>query len=116
MNTTMNQAMSQFYIDQETAINIQKFCSEELKTVRLARVIHKVMMNIFSKQTLARLDKTYVAKGFSASIQINQISNIAIREMLDREVVHAFDDALLSNAWKKVYSAGLCPTDTKTSH
>ncbi|MBB1438573.1 hypothetical protein H5202_07690 [Shewanella sp. SG41-4] len=105
-----------YYIDQETMLGIEKFCKQEERSVLLARVIHKIMMSIFSKQTLASLDKKFLENGFSVKLQIEQISHIAVRELLGRDVVNALDDQLLSDAWKKLYSAGVCPTNIQTSH
>jgi len=105
-----------FYIDQETMWGIELFCKQEERAVNLARVIHKIMTTVFSKQTLASLDKKFLEKGFSPKFQINEISHIAVRELLGRDVVNTLDDQLLSDAWRKVYSAGVCPTNVQTSH
>jgi hypothetical protein len=74
------------------------------------------MTQIFSKQTLAILDKSFITNGFSKTMQIDEVSKIAVQELLNRKVIAILDNQLLNDAWKKVYSAGACPTNTRVSH
>ncbi|MEH6454712.1 MAG: hypothetical protein V7749_00190 [Cocleimonas sp.] len=108
--------LTQFYLQPTTVNAIERFSKQELRTVLLSRIISKTMNQIFSKQTLARLDKSFLTNGFSKKMQIDEVSKIAVQELLNREVIAILDNQLLNDAWKKVYSAGVCPTNIQVSH
>lgn len=110
------ESLNQFYLEPATMSGIHRFCQQEYRTIQLSRVIYSTMTKIFSKQTLAQLDKRYLAKGYDVSIQIDEVSKMAVYELLDREIISILDKQLLNDAWKKVYSAGLCPTNINVSH
>lgn len=109
-------SLSSFYLEPATVNAIERFSKQELKTVLLSRIIYKIMNEIFSKQTLARFDKLYLSTGFNQKMRVDEVSNIAVLKLLNREVIATLDNQLLNDAWKKVYSAGLCPTNTHVSH
>jgi predicted transcriptional regulator len=108
--------MKKIYIERETMDQINKFIQQELKSDLLAKSIHKLLNRILSKQALAMLDKKYLANGLSREIQIEEISKLAVQEVFSRDYVDNLDEKLLNHAWKKVYSAGVCPTNTKVRH
>jgi len=108
--------LSSFYLEPATVNAIDRFSKQELKTVLLSRIIYKIMNDIFSKQTLARFDKLYLINGFNHKLQVDEVSKVAVNKLLNRDVIVTLDHQLLNDAWKKVYSAGLCPTNTDVSH
>lgn len=93
-----------------------KFVNSEIRINLLSEMIHSKMLNGFSRLTLAKLDKAYALKGDADKLQINEISKMAIYEVLGRETNHVLDQELLSKAWSQVYQKGMCPTNHSVAH